>query len=292
VSTIGHGIDGCCACATVTPTPQPATPTACETFPPPALTFQFSAQPAHPIVGDPVQLSFSVSGRGGLPAYTLSGTAPILEGDTSTVVGSQLGTVTFALTAVQAGTATLTLSVNYETSLGCVGQPIYQFVSETSPPFTVGVADGPNPTPTPTPMPTATVRVPQFCDPTPCPPGLLCVIDPPFQSRVCACIGDCDDDYETSVDELVMLVNAALGEVTVSTCRLGDANGDDEISVDEILQAVNNALLGCGNVPLVATPTPYLGTAAVFQRSNGEAATPDISRFCQLPRLYGLPAAQ
>ena len=57
-------------------TAQTPTPTACATFPPPALTFQLSVEPAHPVVGDSVTLSFDVSGRGGLPAYTLSGADP------------------------------------------------------------------------------------------------------------------------------------------------------------------------------------------------------------------------
>jgi hypothetical protein len=61
----------------LTNAPSPTrTPTACGTFPPPTLTFGFSAEPAHPVVGDQVQLSFSVSGGGGLPAYSLSGATP------------------------------------------------------------------------------------------------------------------------------------------------------------------------------------------------------------------------
>ncbi len=108
--------------------------------------------------------------------------------------------------------------------------------------------------PTPTPTPTATSRTPQFCEPTPCPPGLVCVIDPPFQSRVCACVGDCNDDYGVEVDELVTMVNIALGNAATSTCRFGDGNGDGEITVDEILLAVGNALYGCGMEP---TPKPY-----------------------------------
>jgi hypothetical protein len=41
------------------------------------------------------------------------------------------------------------------------------------------------------------------------------------------------------------MVNIALGNADISTCRVGDANKDGQITVDEILTAVNNALNGC-----------------------------------------------
>jgi hypothetical protein len=157
------------AAQTAAPSPPP-TPTPCETFPPPTLTVEFSADPAHPVVGNQVQLSFRVSGRGGLPAYTLSGAAPVFEGETSTITSNQLGTVTYHLTAVQAGTATLSLHVYYETWVGCVTQPIYEFVSDASPPFSVEVAEWV--TPTPTPVPPATTCNPSAND---CPDGHQCL---------------------------------------------------------------------------------------------------------------------
>jgi hypothetical protein len=119
-----------------------------------------------------VQLSFSVSGRGGIPAYSLSGATPVFQGDTSTVTSNQLGTVIYHLTAAQAGTATLTLNVNYETSVGCVEQPIYEFVSDTSPPFSVEVVErASSPTPTPTPILTVNECHPSAHD---CPVGKEC----------------------------------------------------------------------------------------------------------------------
>jgi hypothetical protein len=59
------------------------------------------------------------------------------------------------------------------------------------------------------------------------------------------CVGDCNADGEVTVDEILSLVNIALGEAAVSQCEAGDGNDDGEITVDEILTAVNNALQGC-----------------------------------------------
>jgi hypothetical protein len=47
------------------------------------------------------------------------------------------------------------------------------------------------------------------------------------------------------VDEILTMVNIALGNTPVTMCEAGDANHDDQITVDEILTAVNNALNGC-----------------------------------------------
>ncbi|MBI3784230.1 MAG: hypothetical protein HY270_12610 [Deltaproteobacteria bacterium] len=48
------------------------------------------------------------------------------------------------------------------------------------------------------------------------------------------------------MDELLRMVNIALGNAGVDTCNAGDTNHDGEITIDEILTAVNNALTGCG----------------------------------------------
>jgi hypothetical protein len=59
-----------------------------------------------------------------------------------------------------------------------------------------------------------------------------------------ACVGDCSGDGEVTVDELITMVNIALGGA-VTNCPPGDANADGEITVDEIVAAVNKALNGC-----------------------------------------------
>ncbi|HEX7406569.1 MAG TPA: hypothetical protein VF515_02850, partial [Candidatus Binatia bacterium] len=59
------------------------------------------------------------------------------------------------------------------------------------------------------------------------------------------CIGNCNYSSGVTVDEILTMVNIALGNASISSCYAGDANGDLQITVDEILRAVNNALNGC-----------------------------------------------
>jgi hypothetical protein len=60
-----------------------------------------------------------------------------------------------------------------------------------------------------------------------------------------SCVGDCGGDRIVTVDEILTMVNIALGNAAISECLAGDANGDHQITVDEILVAVSNALNGC-----------------------------------------------
>jgi hypothetical protein len=59
-------------------------------------------------------------------------------------------------------------------------------------------------------------------------------------------VGDCNGNQTVTVDEILTMVNIALGNASLSTCLAGDGNGDKQITVDEILAAVNHALNGCG----------------------------------------------
>jgi WD40-like Beta Propeller Repeat len=78
--------------------------------------------------------------------------------------------------------------------------------------------DPPAPTPTPTPHPAPTTGT---------------------------CTGDCNSNGQVTVDEILTMVNIALGNTAVTNCTAGDANADHQITVDEILTAVNSALNGC-----------------------------------------------
>ena len=59
------------------------------------------------------------------------------------------------------------------------------------------------------------------------------------------CVGDCSGTGTVTVDEILTMVNIALGNAQLSDCSAGDANSDGQITIDEILTAVNHALNGC-----------------------------------------------
>jgi hypothetical protein len=59
------------------------------------------------------------------------------------------------------------------------------------------------------------------------------------------CTGDCNNDRQVTVDEIITGVVIALGTGSVDGCPAFDSNADGEVTVDEIVTAVNNALSGC-----------------------------------------------
>lgn len=59
------------------------------------------------------------------------------------------------------------------------------------------------------------------------------------------CVGDCDSNGSVVVNELITMVNIALGQADVSRCKAGDQNGDGKILINELITAVNNALGHC-----------------------------------------------
>jgi hypothetical protein len=94
-----------------------------------------------------------------------------------------------------------------------------------------------------TPTPTVTVtRVP-----TPPPTPTL------TPTRI-PCAGDCDASGFVTIDEVLVLVNIALGNAPTSLCPAGDVNGDKSVTVDEILAAVKSALNGCPTVGAALAP--------------------------------------
>lgn len=71
--------------------------------------------------------------------------------------------------------------------------------------------------------------------------GLYDLDDPACQ----VCVGNCRGSGTVTVDDIITMVNIALGSADISACTAGDANSDHQITLDEILKAVNNALNGC-----------------------------------------------
>ena len=59
------------------------------------------------------------------------------------------------------------------------------------------------------------------------------------------CTGDCDGDGMVAINELVIGVNIALGNLPIAECPRFDANGDTAVTIPELIQAVANTLNGC-----------------------------------------------
>jgi len=59
------------------------------------------------------------------------------------------------------------------------------------------------------------------------------------------CVGDCSDDDVVTVDEVITLVNIALGIASPASCTSGLPEGVPVVDVTLIIQAIDNALDGC-----------------------------------------------
>jgi len=60
------------------------------------------------------------------------------------------------------------------------------------------------------------------------------------------CVGDCDENGQVTVDEILAMLRIALGDSSGLPCPAGDADKNGQITVDEIITAVHHALNGCG----------------------------------------------
>ncbi len=60
-----------------------------------------------------------------------------------------------------------------------------------------------------------------------------------------ACPGDCNGDGVVRIDELIVMVNIALGTAPATDCPAGDTNGDGSVTINEIIAAVVVALGSC-----------------------------------------------
>lgn len=79
------------------------------------------------------------------------------------------------------------------------------------------------------------------------------------------CTGDCSADREVTVDEIVTMVNIALGTLPIGECPQGDTSGDGEVTVDELQAAINAALSGC----TAFTPTPTMAPPTATPEPSG-----------------------
>lgn len=110
------------------------------------------------------------------------------------------------------------------------------------------------------------------------------------------CVGDCDGSGEVTVNEIIVMVNIALGTQQLSACPVADPNGDGEVTVNEIIQAVNNALNGCpppsqavcGNATVEAGEECDNGGICIGSSRAGQSCTKDDDCFAGSDDRYGV----
>jgi hypothetical protein len=59
------------------------------------------------------------------------------------------------------------------------------------------------------------------------------------------CVGDCNGDGRTAVNELIVGVNISLGNADLSQCMAFDTNGNGGVEINELVGAVNGSLNAC-----------------------------------------------
>lgn len=206
--------------ATATPTSTPtSTPSSTPTETP-------TSSPTASPTGTPTYTSTPTATATGTPTYTPTLTATSTPTPTPTYTWTPTPTPTFTPTSTNTATMTVTETPTASPTETATDTPTFTETPTESP------TASPTPTPSGTDTPTAT--------PTP-----TWTRSPSATATAVPCTGDCDNSGEVTIDEILTLVNIALGNRPVSDCLPGDANGDHQITVDEILRAVNNALNGC-----------------------------------------------
>jgi hypothetical protein len=104
-------------------------------------------------------------------------------------------------------------------------------------------------TPTETPSPTPTELIPATATAT---TTVTAVATPtvtqpagtptPTTSR---CAGDCDGSGSVAINELILAVRIALGELPITSCSAVDTNDDCMVAIGELITAVTRSLSGC-----------------------------------------------
>lgn len=80
---------------------------------------------------------------------------------------------------------------------------------------------------------------------------LMCVlaIAGASTAATASCAGDCSEDGQVTVNELILGVNIALGSAAVDQCASIDTDSNGKVTIDEIISAVSVALTGCPRPP-------------------------------------------
>lgn len=94
------------------------------------------------------------------------------------------------------------------------------------------------------------------------------------------CVGDCDENCQVSVNELILGVNISLDRQALDGCASFDEDASDSVAVNELVRGVGNALRGCGE-DCVSNPsgtrTPTSTATPVESTGTPATATPQVT---------------
>jgi cysteine-rich repeat protein len=188
------------------------------------------------------------------PTSSRTPTATSTLTPTSTTTATAPPTATASLTPTASATVTATQTATVTPTVSPTPTP----TNTLTPSVTATATPTPTPTPTasatatfpPTSVPTATVTSSATASPTssrsPTPTNTTTATPEPTATPTertpASCVGDCNGDHEVTIDELVQMVNIALGLANLEQCPAGDADGEGGITIDEIIRAVSVAL--------------------------------------------------
>jgi hypothetical protein len=186
------------------------------------------------------------------PTATVPPTASVTPTATLTVAVMATPTVTRIPTnTVTTGTPTRTIAAAPSPSPSATPSRTATSTSTSMPTATPTRTPTPTRTTTPTqtttfsPTLAATVTPTATITPTPSDTPVSTAMQTPTVTPLLPpCIGDCNANGQVTIDELLTLVNVALGTALPAACPNGVPSGA-EVNVAQIIQAVNNALYGC-----------------------------------------------
>jgi hypothetical protein len=90
----------------------------------------------------------------------------------------------------------------------------------------------------------------------------LALAHPPVDEAVRAtrpfCIGDCNDDRQVRLEEILLLVNIAMQNTSIARCIAGNSTAEAAISVDELIRVIDSALTACPSSSVSVRRRPYV----------------------------------
>ena len=105
-------------------------------------------------------------------------------------------------------------------------------------------------------------------------------------SAAVSCVGDCDNDDNVAVDEVILLVQESLGVAGPEQCpRLGRVP-----AIDDLVGSVSNAINGCVRRPLLVLSAFPAELSAVLERATVDDVAPVNGKMFRIGSISGVPA--